>query len=117
MLVKLSLSKLFFIIFLIISVFSCKKVEVYSSEIVCPNGFRSIIKFARKDDVVLAIKKAAIAKKRDRSNEDYTVIRLKDKRSLKISKMSPEDSLKCMVYEAKVGEFPKPYVTKFTGQK
>ncbi len=75
-----------------------------------------MVRFARKDEVVLAIKKAALTKKTDRSNENYTVIRLRDKRSLKIEKVAPEDSLKCLVREEFYGTFSKSYVKKYMGK-
>ena len=115
---KLKLSKLALIFSLLIITFSWEvKVMVYNSEIICPNGLRVLVKFARREDVVMAIQKAAFIKKKDSSNEGYTVIRLHDKRSLKIERMPPEESLKCLVRESQLGMFTKSYVEQYTGQK
>lgn len=119
MLGRLNLSKLVLIL-LLLTINSCGQVMVYDSEISCPNGLRVLIKFARQQDVLAAIKKAAITKKRDGSSENYTVIRLpgtgslSNTRSLRIEKMSPEESLKCRVKETQLGMFSRAYVKKFT---
>lgn len=75
-----------------------------------------MVRFARKNEVVLAIQRAAVIKKKDGSNEGYTVIKLRDKRSLKIEKVPPEDSIKCVVREEFYGNFTRGYVKKYMGK-
>jgi hypothetical protein len=117
MLDKSSLNKFLATALVFLMSVSCLgKVQIYNSEIICPTGLRIMVRFARKDEVVLAIKKAALTKRVERSNENYTVIRLSDKRSLKIEKVTPEDSLKCLVREEFYGNFNKSYVKKYMGK-
>ena len=115
MLGKLNLSKLALVL-LLLTTSACFKVRVYNSEIICPNGLRVLIKFSRQEDVQMAIQKAAFIKKRDGTSENYTVIRLKDKRSMKIERLPPEESLKCYVRESELGMFDRSYVKQFMGQ-
>lgn len=112
---KLNRNKFLLFLLLLLAATSCK-VEVYDTEISCPNGLHVLVKFARKDEVQIAIQNAAIIKKRDGSSETYTVIRLKDKRSFKIEKLPPEDALKCTLRESRIGTFNKSYVKQFTGR-
>ncbi len=118
MLGKSNLSKFLaiFLVFFVATSCGGRKVNIYNSEIICPTGLRVMVRFARKDEVVAAIKKAALTKKIDRSSEDYTVIRLLDKRSFKIEKVAPEDSLKCIVREEFYGNFSKSYIKKYMGK-
>ncbi len=115
MLDKSSLNKIILFISLILLT-SCSKVDVYNSTISCPNGLSVVVRFARKSEVIDAMQKAALIKKRDGSSENYTIIRLRDRSSFKIEKVSPEDSLKCLVREDFYGRFRKSYVTKYTGR-
>jgi hypothetical protein len=116
MLDKSSLNKILAILIIAISSFSCAKVDIYNSTISCPNGLGVVVRFARKDEVVLAIQKAAFIKKQDGSNENYTIIRLSDRRSFKIEKVPPEDSLQCFVREDFYGRFSRSYVRKYMGK-
>jgi len=116
MLDKLSLNKFAVILLLLLTTNSCGSVDIYNSEIICPNGLRVMVRYARQDEVVRAIQQAALIKKKEDSNENYTVIRLKDRRSLKIEKVPPEDSLKCIVREEYYGRFSKRYVRKYMGK-
>ncbi len=116
MLDKSNLNKFLAILAIALSSFSCSKVDIYNSTISCPNGLGVVVRFARKDEVVLAIQKAALTKKQDGSSENYTVIKLRDKRSFKIEKVSPEDSLQCFVREDFYGRFGRGYVRKYMGK-
>ncbi len=116
MLDKSNLNKLIAILLIALSTFSCGKVDIYNSTVSCPNGLSVSVRFARKNEVIAAIQKAALTKKKDGSSEGYTVIRLRDKRSFKIEKVPPEESLKCLVREEFYGRFSRSYVKKYMGK-
>lgn len=109
-------TKIFILFLLMFATASCIKVDIYNSYISCPNGLSVVVRYARKDEVIKAIQVAALTKRKDGSSENYTVIRLNDKRSFKIEKVQPEDSLKCVVREEFYGKFSKSYVKKYMGK-
>lgn len=62
-----------------------------------------MVKYVRMIDVSDAIKKFLEVKKRGGTSENYTILRLKDKRSLRIEKIPPEKMMECYLRETEVG--------------
>ncbi len=104
MLDKLGLNKLLIIVLLSLSLGACrmstKKVKMYDTQIFCPNGFSVFIRTHDLDGVILAVQRHDFDKRDQGTSEKYTVIRLRDKSSLKIDKISPEEMVDCYVKEA-----------------
>ena len=106
MLVRSNLNKilLFFIIF--VTVFACAKKKperIFNTEILCPNNVNILVKYVRMQDVSDAIKKFLEIKKKGGTSENYTILRFKDKRSLRIEKIPPEKMIQCYLRETDVG--------------
>jgi len=92
-------------------------VRVFHTEIVCPDGISFLVRFAGAAEVDLAIKKFLAAKKTQGTGENYTVIRLLDKRSIKIEKISPEKIISCSLFEKDMGFMSDDYVRRYKGEK
>ncbi len=119
MLDKLKRNKnLVIVFFLTLGLVSCTlkvkrpplKVKV-NTEIVCSNGDRILIKFARVSDVRIAIEKYSLEKKKNNITGNYTVIKLLDGRSLKIEGMAPDHlQSDCLLNESQYGVVEDNYV-------
>lgn len=112
--VKLELNKLKkvnLLLVLFLSVTSCKeKLPLINSELICPGNYRILVKFTRAADLKEAIYTAYIAKKARRTNENYTVVKLKDGRSIGFNKIPPELAMTCIVQESYMGFVDRSYV-------
>lgn len=82
--------------------------HVVNTEIVCPN-IRIMVRFASAKEIQKAIDKAYETKKQKEGNENYTAIRLSDRRSFVIRKMPPEDAIKCQLNEIQLPALYKDY--------
>ncbi|MDX2083033.1 MAG: hypothetical protein SFV53_03490 [Rickettsiales bacterium] len=115
MLDKLKHNKIF--LFLILTAFfSCHfkpKVPDFNTEIVCPNGSVTLVKFIRAKDLRKAILISYQNKKLQKTSEYYTPIRLEDGRSFALRNVSPEVASTCDLVESKVGEVDATYVHHF----
>lgn len=104
MLDKLDLNKLLIIALLGLSLIACSRqprvVKMYDTEIFCPNGFSVFLRTPDLDGVILAVQRHDFDKRDQGTSEKYTVIRLRNKTSLKIDKISPEEMVDCSVKEA-----------------
>jgi hypothetical protein len=113
MLDKFARSKIFCLILFFFCLTSCKKEPIFNSEIICPDGKRILVRFARAKDVIEGIQKAHINKKREGTGETYTPIRLPDKRSFRVEKIPPEKMIECQVVESEFGAVDPNYVRHF----
>jgi hypothetical protein len=129
---KSNLSKIL-ILFLLISIsfstFSCKKIPAFhpynknsffkkekipdkkkfvGTELLCPD-FITLIKNAKKDDVVKSIINAYETKTSSQSKENYTVIYLEDRSSFKFN-IPPEKMLACQASEVTYGDIGQKFV-------
>jgi hypothetical protein len=99
MLDKLNRNKIFFT-FLLFCLISCKKVIIYETDVFCPNnGLKITVRYTRAKEINEAFINADKEKKFYKTSEQYTVVKLKNNRSFKIDKLSPEDALKCSLNE------------------
>lgn len=62
------------------------------------------------EEMKAAIIKADLDKKKFRTSETYTVIRLPGNRSFKVEKISPEEMVHCSLKESPIGEADKKYI-------
>lgn len=118
MLEKLVLNKILFFALVVLTlppVFGCAKHQNIdtSTEILCPNGSKTLIKFSRLQDVREAIYYAYHSKKAEHTSENYTPIRLADGRSFRIEKVFPEEAIKCFLRETPVGLADPWYIRHF----
>jgi hypothetical protein len=98
MLVKLELSKIYFlVIFLLLSSCSSKK-PIKFTELDCNNN-KILIRFASADEVMVAIENFFIQKKKENGTENYTIIQLPDNRSFKIENLPPEEAMRCKIHD------------------
>lgn len=97
-----NLLKFWMALFLLILFAACSafkgKINV-DTQIFCQNGANFLIKDVRESDLRRAIKEAYNNKKRYKTSEDYTPIRLRDGRSLMMSKIPPEEMVNCFLRE------------------
>lgn len=80
------------------------------TEMSCPDGVVILIKYAKMQDVRNAIINHVNEKKLNGTSENYTVIKLPDKRSLKIDKKAPEHSLDCVLRESNYAPVKAKYL-------
>lgn len=81
-----------------------------NSELICPNNLRILVKFVREKDLKLAIQEAYAEKKRLRTSESYTLVKLRDGRSLAIRQIPAEVAVTCIVQESFIGFADQSYV-------
>jgi hypothetical protein len=94
-------------------IFSCAKKppkKLYNTEILCPNNVNILVKYSRAQDVSDGIKAFLVRKRKERTSENYTIIRFKDERSLRIEKIPPEKLIECFLRESEVGVAEKWYI-------
>ena len=101
-----SLSLIFF------ATISCQK-KITNTEILCDDTIKILVKFARAQDIADGIKKAYDEKKAQGTAETYTPIRLKDGRSFRVEKISPENLMKCVLRESEIGVADPRYIRHF----
>ncbi len=106
------LSKKLLIIFLAATSSCGPKYPDTNTEIVCPSGSAMLIKFIRAKDLRAAINESYKRKKLEKTSENFTVVRLPDKRSFSL-KMSPEYAASCELRETKIGEVENDYIHHF----
>jgi hypothetical protein len=100
---------------LIVSV-SCsfsRKVYKVNTEIICPNGVTILVESSNAKDLGDAIQLAYRNKKRLRTSENYTPVRLRDGRSFML-KIPPELVASCSLSESLVGQVEHDYIHHFT---
>jgi hypothetical protein len=105
-------NNLLLIILFLAAINSCKPryYMLPDTEVSCLNGYTYIVKFAKKEDVSNAIRKFYIQKMQQKTSEKYTVIRLPDKRSLKLDKVPPEEAVDCKLRETNYREIDRAYI-------
>ena len=84
-----------------------------STEIICPENKRFMIRYAYEKEVREAIKKDYQRKIRDKSNENFTVIRIPNIESFHIHKMSPEKMMECKIIQNYTKKIYPNYIKKF----
>ncbi len=98
-------------------VFSCfstsQKEYKVNTEIICPNGSALLIKFINAKDLGDAIQVAYRNKKRLKTSENYTTVRLRDGRSFVLKNFPPEVATNCALRESLVGQVEPDYVHHF----
>ncbi|NBV05639.1 MAG: hypothetical protein EBS06_00180 [Proteobacteria bacterium] len=110
------LNKIIIAIFLLSLFASCsaeKEKYLYNTELVCPNGSAILVKFVRAKDLKAAIRTSYINKRKLKTSENYTPIRLGDERSFMLRNISPESAITCDLYETRVGEVESSYIHHF----
>ncbi len=80
------------------------------TEIICPNGRTTLIKFAKLEDVKQGIINALEEKKRNKTTENYTVIKFPDGRSMRLEKEPPEDVVGCMLRQSEYRRIESKYI-------
>jgi hypothetical protein len=86
--------------------------KFFHVEISCPGRQTILVRYITLKEVQASIARDIEVKKQGGTSEDYTVIYGSGGRSLKISKVSPEDSLKCVLTEIPVIN-PDKNITKY----
>jgi hypothetical protein len=106
-----------FLIFILF--FSCSKNDLeenrrnISTEIICPDGKKYMIRYAYAEEVKMAIMKDYKRKIRENSNENFTVIRIPNMESFHIHKITPEKMIQCQVVEDYINKIYPSYIKKF----
>ncbi len=95
-------SKIFLLLVIFFAIISCVKRTTINTEILCNDTIKILVKFTRARDVADGIKKALDEKKAQGTSETYTPIRLKDGRSFRVEKISPEELTKCFLRESRM---------------
>jgi len=109
--------KYIFLIFILL--FSCSKNAIenqrgnVSTEIICPNNKRYMIRYAYAIEVKEAIMKDYKRKIRENSSENFTIIRIPNIESFHIHKMSPEKMIECQIVEDYIVKIYPNYIKKF----
>ena len=108
-----------YIFLLFVLFFSCSKNALennrknISTEIICPDGKKYMIRYAYAKEVKMAIMKDYKRKIREKSNENFTVIRIPNIESLYIQKIPPEKMIQCKVVEDYNARIYPNYIKKF----
>lgn len=84
-----------------------------STEIICPENKRFMIRYAYEKEVREAIKKDYQRKMNEKSNENFTVIRIPNIESFHIHKMSPEKMMECKIVQNDTKKIYPNYIKKF----
>lgn len=96
---------------LLLGITSCSsKIPNVNSELICQNNLRILVKFVKAKDLKLAIQESYAEKKRLRTSENYTLIKLRDGRSMVIRQIPVEVAVTCIVQESFIGFADKSYV-------
>ena len=118
-LAQLFLDKKFLLIILLSSFCSCSKNSIetarnnISTEIICPENKRFMIRYAYEKEVREAIKKDYQRKIAEKSSENFTVIRIPNVESFHIHKMSPERMMECKIIQNHMIKIYPNYIKKF----
>jgi len=119
----LFLDKIFLLTFVMIFICSCSTSQSEidrsntSTEIICPDNQRFMIRFAYSSEVKEAILKDYKRKIREKSNENFTVIRIPNIESFHIHKMSPEKMMECKIVQNYTKKIYPKYIKKFKRAK
>jgi hypothetical protein len=84
-----------------------------STEIICPENKRFMIRFAYAKEVKEAIMKDYKRKMSEKSNENFTIIRIPNIESFHIHKMSPEKMMECKIVQSYTKKIYPNYIKKF----
>jgi len=115
----LFLDKIFLLTFVMCFIFSCSPSQSeiersnISTEIICPENKKFMIRFTYAKEVEEAIKKDYKRKMREKSNENFTVIRIPNIESFHINKIPPEKIIECQVVENYITKMYPSYIKKF----
>ncbi len=116
MLDKLKLAAILATLFLA-EIFSCslssQKEYKVNTEIICPNGSALLVKFINAKDLGDAIQIAYRNKKRLKTSENYTTVKVRDGRSFVLKNFPPEVAANCALRESLVGQAEPGYVHHF----
>ena len=109
---KLNHSK-FILLILLLSCFTACQKPIFNTEILCPDGSRILVRYSTEEEVRAGIQKAYNEKKKYRTSEDYTAIRMPNQRSFKVEKIEPEKMIKCSLRQSLIGTVEKNYISYF----
>jgi len=115
----LFLDKIFLLIFVMYFIFSCSPSQSeisrsnISTEIICAENKRFMIRFAYAKEVKEAIMKDYKRKMSEKSNENFTIIRIPNIESFHIHKMSPEKMMDCQIVQSYTKKIYPNYIKKF----
>ena len=118
-LAQLCLDKKFLILIFLSFFCSCSKnlIETernnISTEIICPENQRFLIRNAYAQEVKNAIIKDYKRKIAEKSSENFTVIRIPNVESFHIHKMSPEKMMECKIIQNHMSKIYPNYIKKF----
>ena len=84
-----------------------------STEIICSEDKKFMIRYAYENEVREAIKKDYERKIREKSNENFTVIRIPNIESFHIQKMPPEKLIECRIVQNYIKKIYPNYIKKF----
>ena len=87
--------------------------ENISTEIICPDNKRFMIRYAYAKEVKNAIIKDYKRKMAEKSSENFTVIRIPNVESFHINKMSPEKMMDCKITQNYINKIYPNYMKKF----
>ena len=113
---KLKLLNKIFALVVSLQIVSCSLFESKidtNTEVFCPNGSVILVKFIHAKDLRNAINVAYQNKKRLKTSENYTPIRLLDGRSFVLKGIAPEVASSCELRESKIGEVESTYIHDF----
>lgn len=86
------------------------KTQYFHTEMICPNRDVILVRYVDAKEMREAVVKALALKRKYRTSENYTVIRLAGNRSFKLEKISPEESLICQLRQIPVKNPDKNYI-------
>lgn len=84
-----------------------------NTEIICADGGATLVKFVRAKDLKRAILIAYQEKKKFKTSDKYTAIRLSDGRSFVLKNLPPEVAAGCNLRESKIGVAEPSYIHHF----
>lgn len=84
-----------------------------STQIICPDGKKYLIRHAYAAEVKNAIAEDLKRKKERKSSENYTVIRIPNIESFHIPKMPPEKTIECIIEQNTFDELYPDYILSF----
>lgn len=109
--------KYIFLIFMML--FSCSQNVIesnrknISTEIICSNGKRYMIRYAYAREVKKAIITEYKRKIREKNSENFTVIRIPNIESFHIEKVPPDKIIECKIVEDYIAKIYPNYIKKF----
>lgn len=90
--------KIFFLFFFCVIISCTEILPDYDTEILCADNSRFLIYNTDYRDVILGLKNHIKQRYETHTDENYTVIKLPDGRNTHIRNITPEQMIKCKIY-------------------